>query len=131
MARHEWRMGILALALGLSGCYAATRSTVHMVEADQKLAEARAAGAPTRAVYAWTKADEYLKKARDEWGRSEFESAERLLKESQRWSEEASRLARAMGPADELDALPDNAPAAPSAPKVDDLEDEEDPDGDW
>ena len=51
----------IALLVGVSGCYAATRSTVDLVEAEQSMAAARAAGAPERAVYAWTMADEYMK----------------------------------------------------------------------
>ena len=124
------RLTALALMLGLSGCYAATRSTVHMVEASQKLTEARDAGAPARAVYAWTKADEYMKKARDEWGRSEFQSAERLFEKSQKWSEEAARLART-APVDAIEVLPEEAaPAAPEKPaesilEPEDLDDED------
>lgn len=129
------RLTALVLVLGLSGCYAATRSTVNMVEANQKLAEARDAGAQGRAVYAWTMADEYMKKARDEWGRSEFESAERLFEKSSKWSEEALRLART-APIDAIEVLPDEAPPATPTPaptkpaeKVlvpDDLDDEDD-----
>jgi hypothetical protein len=123
MARNwgRTRIGLLILGLGLSGCYAATRTTVRMVEADQKLAAARNAGAPTRAVYAWTKAEEYLKKARDEWGRSEYESAERLLVKSVEWSAEAARLARAQGPAREIDGIPEQIAPKPPPQKPEQL----------
>jgi hypothetical protein len=132
MAGQTARLGLVLLALMLSGCYAATRSTVFMVEADQRLAEAQAAGAPTRAVYAWTKAEQYLVKARDEWGRSEFQSAERMCTASKKWSEEAARIARAAGPADELDTIPDDAPPTPPAAPVDgDADEDPDDDGAW
>jgi hypothetical protein len=130
MARIVRQAGALLLLVGLSGCYAATRSTVHMVEATQKLTEARQAGAPARAVYAWTKADEYMKKARDEWGRSEFQSAERLFAKSKTWSEEAARLARVAGPADTIESLPDQLDVEPAAPKPSGSPLGEDPDDD-
>ena len=50
MANIERLMGAVVVLVGLSGCYAASRSTVHMLEANQKLVEAREAGAPARAV---------------------------------------------------------------------------------
>jgi len=131
MASIERLTGALVLLIGLSGCYAASRSTVHMVGANQKLSEARDAGAPSRAVYAWTKADEYMKKGRDEWGRSEFESAERMFAKSQKWSEEAVRLART-APADAIDTVPDQVPVKPTDPKKETLQapEKEDPDDD-
>lgn len=130
MARIVRPAGALLVLIGLSGCYAATRSTVHMVEAGQKLTEARQAGASTRAVYAWTKADEYMKKARDEWGRSEFQSAERLFAQSKTWSDEAARLARVAGPADAMQSLPDQLDAKPAATKPSNTLLDEDPDDD-
>ena len=137
MARNRGRaqIGLVVLGLAMSGCYAATRTTIRMVEADQKLTEAREAGAPNQALYAWTKADEYLKKARDEWGRSEFESAERLLVKSMEWSAEATRLARAIGPVQELEALPDQLPVDPQRTEQEELEAEaeaeEEEEGGW
>jgi hypothetical protein len=136
------RLTTLILMLSLTGCYAATRSTVHMMEANQSLSEARDAGASSRAVYAWTTADEYMKKARDEWARSEFESAEQLFAKSKKWSEEAARLART-APADAIEVLPEERPERPAQPKIappapsepilspEDFEDEDDDEGAW
>ena len=87
----------LLLSTALSGCYAATRSTVDLGNAEQQLAAARAAGAPERAVYAWTMADEYMKKARDEWGRSDYQRADAMLKRAVIWADEARSIAQAGG----------------------------------
>jgi hypothetical protein len=133
--------GAIIVLIGLSGCYAATRSTVHMIDAQQRLLEAREQGAASQAVYAWTMADEYMKKARDEWGRSEFKSAERLFAKSKKWSEEAARLAKVAGPAEAIESLPDEtmpqAPQAPQAPRApaedsnDDAFEDDDDEGLW
>jgi len=85
----------LAALLGLTGCIAATRTTVKLVQAEKNMAAARDAGAPDRAVYAWTLADEYMKKARDEWARSDFETAESMVKKAKYWADEAASISRA------------------------------------
>lgn len=106
----------VAMIAVLSGCYAATRSTVDMGQAEQSMADARAAGAPERAVYAWTMADEYMKKARDEWGRSDFESADKMLQQANKWANEAAAIARAggAGPQWGVEAASKDAPASPT-----------------
>ena len=86
---------ISILMITLVGCYAATRSTVDLTQAQQKLETARSFGAPQQAVYAWTMADEYLKKAKDEWGRSDYEAADALLKKSMHWADQAASIAKA------------------------------------
>ena len=83
-----------ALFVGLTGCYAATRSTVDLGQAERQLAAARAAGAPERAVYAWTMADEYMKKARDEWARSDYQRADEMVKKATKWAAKAAELAQ-------------------------------------
>ena len=86
---------ISILMITLVGCYAATRSTIDMTQAQQQLETARSFGAPQQAVYAWTMADEYLKKAKDEWARSDYEAADALLKKSMHWSDQAASIAKA------------------------------------
>lgn len=86
---------ISVLMMTLVGCYAATRSTVDLAQAQQKLETARSFGAPQQAVYAWTMADEYLKKARDEWSRSDYEAADEMLKKSVHWADQAASIAKA------------------------------------
>ncbi len=63
------------------------------------MAEAKAANAHRHAVYAWTMADSYMKKARDEWGHSDYEAAEALMKKAETWANEAIQIART-APAD-------------------------------
>ena len=79
------------------GCYAATKSTVDLTGAQQQLELARAAGAPQQATYAWTMADEYLKKARDEWSRSDYEAADSMIKKAMHWAKQAESIAKASG----------------------------------
>jgi hypothetical protein len=88
---------LAVLVMTLSGCYAATKSTVDLSGAQQKLATARAAGAPVHATYAWTMADEFIKKARDEWSRSDYEAADALLKKAAHWADQATSIAQASG----------------------------------
>lgn len=112
----------LAAFLGLTGCIAATRTTVKLAQAEQNMTAARNAGAPERAIYAWTLADEYMKKARDEWARSDFEASESMVKKARYWADEAASIARAAPPSaqeavDEDDSWDPPAPveAAPEA----------------
>ena len=83
------RISALLALLCMTGCYAATRSTVDLVKVEQKVAEAMAADAERRAVYAWTMADAYLKKARDEWGHSDYEAAEKMMRQAEAWADKA------------------------------------------
>ena len=87
----------IVLLVSVSGCYAATRSTVDLGQAEQNMAAARAAHAPVRAVYAWTMADEYMKKARDEWARSDYETADAMIAKAKQWADEAASISRAGG----------------------------------
>lgn len=98
----------LAAVLGLTGCIAATRTTVKLVQAEKNMAAARDAGAPDQAVYAWTLADEYMKKARDEWARSDFEAAESMVTKAKYWADESASIARA-APAPIQDAMDEEA----------------------
>jgi hypothetical protein len=86
---------LAVLLMTLGGCYAATKSTVDLSGVQQKVATARAAGAPDRATYAWTMADEFLKKARDEWARSDYEAADVLMKKAAHWADQATSIAQA------------------------------------
>ena len=108
------RTALVLSTLVLGGCYAGVRGTVKLVEADQELAKARAAGAQSHATYEWTMADEYMKKARDEWARSDFQSAEQLTKKAKKWAADAATVARTSAPIehiDDLDVVPARKPA--------------------
>jgi len=108
----------LAALLGMTGCIAATRTTVKLAQAEQNLAAARDAGAQERAIYAWTLADEYMKKARDEWARSDFEASESMVKKAKYWADEAASIARAapVPVQDEMDQEADPPTLPPTLP---------------
>ena len=86
---------LFVLILVLPGCYAATKATVDMASAQKQLEAARSLGAPESATYAWTMADEYMKKAKDEWSRSDYQAVDKLLKQAQHWAQQAASIAQA------------------------------------
>jgi len=93
------RILVYAALFSTVGCYAATKSTVDLSKAEKKLAAAKAADAQRHAVYAWTMADAYMKKARDEWGHSDYETAESMMKKAEQWADKALQIAQT-APAD-------------------------------
>ena len=76
--RWSLRVGLLVLALGQVAGVAATKSTVHFAQAEQALAQARMVDAETWAPYMWTRANETMKKSREEWAYADFGAAEQL-----------------------------------------------------
>jgi hypothetical protein len=61
---------VLGFALGACG---PVESTSLIVQADTSLHNAKTAGADQKSPYEYTAAEQYLHKAREEWGRSDFE----------------------------------------------------------
>jgi len=96
-------LGLLCLAL--SGC-AAGRGTYFMAKSMEPLATTEASNAPDLAIYAWTMADQYRKKAWDEWCSSDYEEAERLTKLSVEWADKAQKIAASGGAVQLLDEHP-------------------------
>ena len=96
-------LGLLCLAS--SGC-AAGRSTYFMAKSMEPLTTTEASDAPDLAIYAWTMADQYRKKAWDEWCSSDFEEAERLTKLSVEWANKAQKIAASGGAVQLLDEKP-------------------------
>lgn len=93
--------GILALAVGLTlvgltGC-AAGRGTYFVVKSVEPVTNAKESGAPESAIFAWTMADQYRRKAWDEWSSSDYQEAERLSKLAEEWAAKAETLAREGG----------------------------------
>jgi len=70
-----------------TGC-AAARGNYYLYDATDVFLKAKAAGA-SEAVYEWTMATEFLMKAREEAGYSDYEYAETLARESIDWSRRA------------------------------------------
>ena len=73
-----------------SGC--AIRSSIVLLEAEQQyhLAEAHKDLAP----YAWHMADQYIKKAREEYATSRLTDANTLAKEAEKWALEVQKKAK-------------------------------------
>lgn len=86
---------MLALLLGSSlfGCIA-IKPTVALVKTNQAVKEAEAAGAADAAPYEYTMATEYQRKAREEWGGSEFEECEDLAGTAYKFALQAEEIAR-------------------------------------
>lgn len=89
----------VALLAALTGC-GPIQSTASLIDADVEIEAARAAGAPTAAVYEYTAAEVYLHKARETAGRSQYEASSRfaaraaeLAKTARRKATEASNKA--------------------------------------
>jgi len=81
MMEHALKTGlvilaVLGLAIAADGC-GPVESTHIILKADTALHNARTAGAPKskapEAIYHYTAAQQYIHKAREEWGRSHFE----------------------------------------------------------
>jgi len=90
-------------ALLLLGACTAVRGTVKLAQAEQSVLLARQAGAPERAVYAFTRAEAFMIKAREEWGYADYGAAEALCAEATTWADKARQEA-------------ETAPTAPGAP---------------
>jgi hypothetical protein len=73
------------LCVPLAGCTAA-RASYFLYDAQRKYEEALAAGAPDRAVYEITLASEFLQKAKEEDGYSDFGACESLSRKSIEYS---------------------------------------------
>ena len=74
----------------MQGC--AIRSSVILVEAEQQYFLAQ----PHKeiALYEWNMADQYIKKAREEYATSNLYDAEYLAKEAQKWAVEVQKKAQ-------------------------------------
>ena len=103
---------LLLLAPGCAG-----RAAYFLVDATRTYQEARDADAEERAVYEFTLAGEYLQKAREEVGYSDYQAAEKLARRAAEEAVRAKEIAEEGGvaPADTKD-VPDEAKLKPAAP---------------
>ena len=85
-------MVVLALALSMIGCGPIV-SGMRIMKADVEISEAVTAGARDHAVYEYTAALEYLKKAREEHAYSDFVGAERFAAKALDYAYQARRKA--------------------------------------
>lgn len=82
----------LILVLLLAGCGAA-RGMYFLWDAQKDVAQAEAVGAPEAAVYEYTLARQYLLKAKEEAGYSDYRAAEDLALEATKWAGRAEEIA--------------------------------------
>lgn len=85
--------GLGLVAVLVAGC-TATKSTVYFAKAEQSLYQARVLDAETWAPYMWTRANETMKKSREEWAYSDFGAAEQLAIEASELAERAAERAQ-------------------------------------
>jgi hypothetical protein len=88
---------LVAAAAALTGC-GVFRSSSVIVQAQQRYESARAAGAGAKAPYEFTLGTEFLRKAREEAGYSDYQVAERLAQQAQALLAEAERQATGAEP---------------------------------
>ena len=81
-------VGLGAVLVFLSSC-GPIQSTSVISDADVQLSAAKTAGAEKYATYEWTLASMYLHKAREEVGRSAFESAVEYARKAKKFATEA------------------------------------------
>jgi hypothetical protein len=86
-------LSVLALAW-LAAC-GPIQSTSALVEADVEIEAARAAGAPSSATYEFTAAEAYLRKAREEAGKSQYEPSTQFASKARDLAREARKKALA------------------------------------
>ena len=111
-----------------AGC-ASVKSTMSLAEAEQAIYQARAAGAPEKAIYHWTVADEFIKKAREEWSHADYEAADTMAAKAVSWAEVAKNLAITAGTIEVLDDAPKVVPqerAEPTEPPPPTIRSDED-----
>ncbi len=98
----------LLLLTPLIGCTAA-KGTYHMIEAEHDFALASQAEAADVAVYSWTMAESYMRKAREEYAAADYEAAQTLAAEGARWSARARNIAEGLD-IDPMQTAPDILP---------------------
>ncbi len=76
----------------VSSC-AAGRSTYYLWTAEREFIAANEVQAPEKAVYEYTLAHQYLLKAREEHGYSDYKAAEGMARKSAEWSGKAAAVA--------------------------------------
>lgn len=110
MKRHFASLGLLSPALiGLVACGPIT-STARILEAQVEVDAAAGAAADNNATYEMTKAREYLHKAREEQGYSDYEVSVSLAEQATTFGEQAKTKAR------EHPSTPPPAPSNTVAP---------------
>lgn len=127
MSRLWLSQALLGLLVG--GC-TATKAQIQIVSAEQALHRAEEYDADTLAKYEYVMASQYLAKAKEEAGWSDFRIADALARQSAEWSDRAIIFVERHGRAQfDVEELSDTAPVPAPAPKPppDLLDEEEEP----
>lgn len=95
----------LATALLSTGC-AASHTALQIGKADRAVDNAKERGAPEHAVYEYTMAKHYLKKAREEANYSDFKDSVALARGAAEWADKAIIIMEKEGRGLDPDALP-------------------------
>lgn len=80
------------LLVDLCGC-GPVRSSTSLADARERLEAARQVGADKRAPYQWTAATLYLRQAREEMGRSQYEHATAFARKASSYADKARAVA--------------------------------------
>ena len=130
---------VSSIVLACGGCTAA-KATIQIVSAEQALRRADTYECEQIAAYEYVMAEQYLEKAREEAGYSEFRIADALARKSAEWSDRAIIFVERRGQevnledfvedsvedSSEIAPSPDPAPAPEApAPSEDDPDDHE------
>lgn len=122
---HPLSVGLLlassALAVLTSAGCTAGKATYQLAKAQQAYQQAVSAGSAERAPYETTLAFEYLQKAKEENGYSDFGAADELCLASMKYAQQAFEKASDIIPSAPDDGevpedVPDKAPATPKKP---------------
>lgn len=109
---------VSSIVLACAGCTAA-KATIRIVSAEQALRRADTYECEQIAAYEYVMAEQYLEKAREEAGYSEFRIADALARQSAVWSDRAIIFVERRGKDVDLEDFaeePEVAPPAPTAP---------------
>jgi vacuolar-type H+-ATPase subunit H len=85
----------MCLLMGLiSACFGPVTSTKKIMDAETAVERSRVADAHERAPYEYYMAEELLHKAKEEWGYSDFQAADRYAEEARRQAERSLTKAK-------------------------------------
>ena len=112
--RYLARLVVLSALCGAAACGPIVGG-VNIVNANIAISAAETAGAKRTAIYEYTAAKEYLQKAREEYGYSDFWAARMYAEKAEGYAVQARKKAEAMATSDPSVILPE--PAKPGADK--------------
>ena len=100
-----FKLGCVLSVLNFGGC-AATQAALQISKANKAVERAKENGAIEYAVYEYTMAENYLEKAREEAGYSDFKDSVTLANGAAEWADKAIIVIKKEGRGLDLDSLP-------------------------